>query len=259
MDVHDFPGVTLLITHYNRSSSLERLLYSFENLNCRFKEIVVSDDGSNKEQLAYVSQLQRRFPFRLITSESNHGLGHNLNKGQEAVRSPLTLYVQEDFVPTPRFPENFEHAITLLVEDEQLDIIRFYAYFAYPYLKPYKFGYSEMLIKPWQLNYKKIYAYSDHPHLRRSSFLQRFGKYAEGVKGDRTEYRMCVSFIQNHGKGLFFDDFTSLFKQVNSDNEPSTMQRSNLTQSKNFLIKIVRDLYRQIKYNYDIKYYKGNK
>lgn len=259
MNLYDFPGVTLLITHYNRSSSLARLLNSFENLNCRFNEIVVSDDGSSKDQLSYVSQLQQRFGFRLIGSETNHGLGHNLNKGQQAVRSPLTLYVQEDFVPTALFPENFKTAITLLDEDEELDVIRFYAYFAYPYLKHYKSGYSEMLIKPWQLNYKKIYAYSDHPHLRRSSFLQRFGKYAEGIKGDRTEYRMCVSFIQNHGKGLFFDDFTSLFKQVNSDDEPSTMQRSNLTQSKNPLIKIARDVYRQIKYNYDINFYKETK
>jgi glycosyltransferase involved in cell wall biosynthesis len=259
MSTYDFPGVTLLITHYNRSSSLERLLISFKDLNCQFQEIIVSDDGSNQEQLAYLNKLQQRFAFRLIGTDTNHGLGHNLNKGQQAVRSPLTLYVQEDFVPTPLFPENFQHAITLFNEDAELDVVRFYAYFAYPYLKPYKFGYSKMLIKPWQLNYKKIYAYSDHPHLRRSSFLERFGKYAEGIKGDRTEYRMCVSFIQNHGKGLFFDDFTSLFKQVNSDDEPSTMLRSNLTQSRNPLIKLARDVYRQVKYNYDIYFYREKK
>ena len=256
MNVYDFPGVTLLITHYNRSGSLERLLNRFESLNCRFHEIVVSDDGSNTEQVAYISKLQQRFAFRLIGSETNYGLGHNLNKGQLAVESPLTLYIQEDFVPTSLFPENFQHAVTLMKEDEELDMVRFYGYYAYPYLKPYKFGYSEMLIEPWQLNYKKIYAYSDHPHLRRSSFLQRFGKYAEGIKGDRTEYKMCVSFIQKHGKGLIYDNLTSLFDQVNSDEEPSTMQRSNLTQSKNPLIKIARDLYRQFKYNYDIYFYK---
>jgi len=256
MNAFNFHGVTLLITHYNRSSSLERLLNSFESLNCRFDEIVVSDDGSNKEQLAHISNLQQRFSFRLIGAETNQGLGHNLNKGQQAVRSPLTLYVQEDFIPTPLFPENFQNAITLFDEDAKLDVVRFYAYFAYPYLKPIKFGYSEMLIEPWQLNYKKIYAYSDHPHLRRSTFLERFGKYAEGIKGDRTEYRMCVSFIQNHGKGVFFNDFSSLFKQVNSEDEPSTMQRSNLTQSKNPLIKLARDVYRQIKYNYDIHFYR---
>jgi len=255
MNVYDFPGVTLLITHYNRSTSLERLLNSFEGLNCHFKEIIVSDDGSNQEQLAYLSKLQQRFAFRLIGSETNHGLGHNLNKGQQAVRTPLTLYVQEDFVPTSLFPENFQHATTLMNEDEELDMVRFYAYYAYPYLKSYKFGFSEMLIQPWQFNYKKIYAYSDHPHLRRSSFLQRFGKYAEGIKGDRTEYKMCISFIQKQGKGLIFNNLTSLFDQVNSEDEPSTMQRSNLSLSKNPLVKIARDIYRQIKYNYDIYFH----
>ncbi len=43
---YKFPNVTLLITHYNRSGSLERLLNAFEKLNCSFENIVVSDDGS---------------------------------------------------------------------------------------------------------------------------------------------------------------------------------------------------------------------
>ena len=53
----------------------------------------------------------------------------------------------------------------------------------------------------------KIYQYSDHPHLRKSSFLTKFGRYQEGIKGDKTEYNMCVSFIKNKGKGLFFNEF----------------------------------------------------
>jgi glycosyltransferase involved in cell wall biosynthesis len=256
MNNYLFPEVTLLITHYNRSASLQRLLNSFKELNCSFCEIIVSDDGSEDEHLIFLDELQLKFNFKLITSKTNFGLGHNLNKGQQAVSSALTLYVQEDFVPTSLFPENFERAVRLMNEQSELDMVRFYAYFAYPYLKPFKYGYSEMIIKPLQLNYKKIYAYSDHPHLRRSSFLQRFGNYKEGIKGDRTEYRMCVSFIQKKGKGLFYDNFDALFKQVNSDVEPSTMSRSNLSQSRNFIISIVRNIYRQIKYNYDIVFFK---
>jgi glycosyltransferase involved in cell wall biosynthesis len=256
MDNYFFSDVSLLITHYNRSASLERLLKSFADLRCSFNEIVVSDDGSEQSHVNFLKKLQESHKFRLITSETNHGLGHNLNKGQEAVTSALTLYVQEDFVPTALFPKNFVNAVQLMNEDKALDVVRFYAYFAYPYLKPVRLGFSEMIIKPLQLNYKKIYAYSDHPHLRRSSFLSRFGKYAEGIKGDRTEYRMCVSYIQHKGKGLFFEDFGCLFTQINSDVEPSTMTRSNLTQSSNVFVKILRDIYRQVKYNYDILFFK---
>ena len=141
-------------------------------------------------------------------------------------------------------------------ERNDLDIVRFYSYLKYPYLKPYKDGYSEMLISPWSADYTKIYYYSDHPHLRRTYFFQKFGRYAEGLKGDRTEYLMCISFIKNKGKGLFYDDYQGLFYQKNSEEEPSTMTRSSWTHSSNLVISLVRDIYRQVKYNYDILFLK---
>ncbi len=44
-----FQGVTLLVTHYNRWKSLERLLTTLNELKCRFEDIVVSDDASKPE------------------------------------------------------------------------------------------------------------------------------------------------------------------------------------------------------------------
>jgi len=253
---YKFNDVSLLITHYNRSESLESLLNAFKALNCSFDEIVVSDDGSAEFHLTKVQSLQDSYNFKLITSANNKGLGNNLNKGQAAVTSANTLYIQEDFIPTALFPENFKKALNIFNEQQELDIIRFYAYIKYPYLQAYKEGFSTMLIKPWHTDYQKIYYYSDHPHLRRSSFNKKFGNYAEGIKGDRTEYKMCVSFIQQKGKGLFFDNFQSLFIQRNSETEPSTMTRTNLTQSRNPVITFVRYIYRQLKYNYDINFFK---
>lgn len=138
-------------------------------------------------------------------------------------------------------------------QNKELDIVRFYAYFPYPYLKPYQDGFSKMLYKPWYLDYTKIYYYSDHPHLRRSSFLDKFGRYEEGIKSDKTEYKMCLSFIKKKGKGLFLTDFNAMFEQRNSEDEPSTVTRSNWRhQNSNFFVIWGRALYRQIKYNYDL-------
>jgi hypothetical protein len=58
---HHFPDTTLLITHYNRSGSLERLLATFESLGCRFADIVVSDDGSKPEHLEKVQALTAHY------------------------------------------------------------------------------------------------------------------------------------------------------------------------------------------------------
>ena len=251
MDINEsyFKEITLLVTHYNRSSSLERLLQTFVDQKIKFGDIVVSDDGSKPMHIERLNVLTEKFNFRLITTPVNKGLGNNINKGQDAVTTPYTLYVQEDFEPKAVFLEHFKDAVGFMEKDDQLDIVRFYAYFMYPYLKPYGKGYSEMLFKPGFLanNHLKFYVYSDHPHLRRSTFLQKFGRYPEGIKGDITEYRMALSFVQKKGKGLFYENFNDLFYQKNSADEPSTMGRSSWRESRNPAALAVRAVYLEFK------------
>ncbi|MHB8206929.1 glycosyltransferase family 2 protein [Mucilaginibacter sp.] len=244
-----FGEITLLITHYNRSGSLERLLQTFANQHISFGEIVVSDDGSKPEHLERLAALHPVYNFRLITTPVNKGLGNNINKGQDAVNTPYTLYVQEDFEPKDAFLIHFRDALDIMITDHGLDIVRFYAYFRYPYLKTYAKGFSEMIFKPgfFANNHLKFYVYSDHPHLRRSNFLEKFGRYPEGIKGDLTEYGMALSFIQKKGRGLFFDHFNDLFYQKNSADEPSTMGRSSWRESKNPAALAIRAVYLQFK------------
>jgi len=246
-----FTGVALLITHYNRSRSLERLLASFKNLGCSFDEIVVSDDGSKPEHVDYLKQLQNTYTFNLVTTPKNRGLGNNINKGQDAVTAPYTLYVQEDFDPAPIFPKHFADALSIMNERPELDMARFYAYFKYPYLKPYRDGFSDMVFKWFSPGYRKFYLYSDHPHLRRSTFLQKFGRYPEGLKGDVTEYTMMMNVLKKKGKAIFFEHYRDLFFQKNSSDEPSTMQRESFRTSSNPVITVVRHLYRHLKFNKD--------
>lgn len=264
MDVNEayFAEITLLVTHYNRSASLERLLQTFMNQKIHFGDVVVSDDGSRPEHLDKLHTLKDKFNFRLITTPVNRGLGNNINKGQDAVKTPLTLYVQEDFEPKEAFFEHFKDAVEFMNIDNSIDIIRFYAYFKYPYLKPYGKGYSEMLFKPGFFANKhiKFYVYSDHPHLRRSNFAEKFGRYPEGIKGDLTEFRMALAFVQRKGKGLFYNNFNDLFYQKNSSDEPSTMGRANWRESKNPVALAIRAIYLQFKlakwtYEYYLKKY----
>ena len=248
----DFLEVTLLITHYNRSKSLERLVQAFRNLGCVFGDIVVSDDCSAPAHLQAIEKLRESFALRIVYAPVNKGLGNNLNKGQDAVGTPYTLYVQEDFVPTVAFLPAFRHALHALRAQPAVDLVRFYAYYAYPYLESCGNGFSHMLYRPWFTHTGKIYQYSDHPHLRRSTFLQKFGRYIEGIKSDKTEYQMCISFIRKKGKALFYNEFDTLFLQENSVHEPSTVQRSDWRQSGNPVVAVARAVYRQLKYNYDL-------
>ncbi|GAA4911816.1 glycosyltransferase family 2 protein [Mucilaginibacter defluvii] len=251
-----FNTITLLVTHYNRSQSLQRLLQAFANQNINFGDIVVSDDGSRPEHLDRLRELAVTYNFRLITTPKNRGLGNNINKGQDAVTTPYTLYVQEDFDPFPGYAEHLQDALDLLNERPELDMARFYAYFKYPYLKPLRKGFSEMMFSVWKPGYRKFHVYSDHPHLRRTSFFSKFGRYAEGIKGDRTEFLMAMSFLKNKGKAIFYEDYKGLFDQVNPADEPSTMTRSDFRQSTNPFVAFARMIYRNIKHNYDLATFK---
>lgn len=221
---YTFEDITLLVTHYNRSSSLERLLKSFKELGFVFGDIVVSDDGSRKEHLDKVKILALEYNARLITTPVNKGLGNNINKGQDIVVTPYTLYIQEDFVPQAAFLTHLVDGYKIMKEDGCWDLISFYAYEKYPYAKPYKLGFSERVFKaaPWYTNNLKFYVYSDHPHLRKSSFLTDIGRYVENKNVDVTEMQMTLLFIKRGGRSLMYDDHYSLLVQANSQAEPST-------------------------------------
>ncbi|RZA00776.1 MAG: glycosyltransferase family 2 protein [Sphingobacteriaceae bacterium] len=254
-----FNTITLLVTHYNRSQSLQRLLQAFADQNIRFGDIVVSDDGSKPEHVDKLHKLAAIYHFRLITTPKNRGLGNNINKGQDAVQTPYTLYVQEDFDPFPDYAEHLQDALDIMDDRQDIDMARFYAYFKYPYLKPFRKGFSEMMFSVWKPGYRKFHVYSDHPHLRRTSFFSKFGRYAEGLKGDRTEFLMAISFLKNKGKAMFYENFKGLFDQVNTESEPTTMTRNDLLQSSNPLISFARMLYRNFKHNYDLLIFKTKK
>lgn len=246
-----FKDVTLLITHYNRCKSLERLLKAFKDLNCSFDDIVVSDDASGEEHLTYIKSLHGTYNFRLITTPVNGGLGNNINKGQDAVETPYTLYIQEDFIPKKDFPLHFIDAFNIMEENEKWDLISLYAYSPYPYMIPYKLGFSEKIFKGG-LRYMqnlKFFLYSDHPHLRRSTFLQKFGRYAEGVNVDVAEMDMSLSFIKNKGKSLFYNDHYSLLTQDNPEDEPSTATfRKSLKNDGTLPIIVAKWVYSKIKF-----------
>lgn len=247
-----YKDVTLLITHYNRPCSLDRLLHSLQKAGISFEEIIVSDDASQQPCYRQLLTLQSKYNFTIVPGSINKGLGHNLNKGQQAVKTPLVLYIQEDFEFTPLFIEELPEAIRIMQQDKTLDMVRFFAHSRYPYLKPYSTEYEEVAIPILALDYHKIYAYSDTPHLRRSSFQKKFGPYREGINADRTEYRMCVSFIRNGGRCIISKHYARLFTHQNIPDEPSTIHRPGRQFSNDFFIRTVRYWYRQLRYNFDL-------
>ncbi|MBK1439219.1 glycosyltransferase [Parapedobacter sp. ISTM3] len=227
-----FDKISLLVTHFNRSKSLERLLSKLREHGVSFAETIVSDGGSNSEHLRYVNHLRLDFGFTLLTTTENKGLGNSINVGQDAAKTPYILYIQEDFVPKSDIIPVLTDAFNIMEHEEEWDIIRFYAFpwARFPYLKPYKKGFSEMVfhIAPWYTDHTKFFAYSDHPHLKRRSFPEKFGRYYETLSGDVTEMKMCRSFLRHKGKGLYYHHDNDLFEHDNPLEEPGQVREAQL-------------------------------
>ena len=217
--------VTLLVTHYNRPRALERQLSTFQKLGMTFANIIVSDDASRPENLNELAEIQKQYPFELVTTPMNRGLGNNINKGQDRVKTKYTLYAQEDFYPTDQFPEKFAIGLKAMEERPDVDILRFYIKAKPPEVKAYKYGFSEMIFRIWRPGAYKFFCYSDWPHLRRAKFFERFGRYREGVPVIKCEKAMVMSFLQDRGVGLLCDVSNS-FVHGNENDEPSTQDYS---------------------------------
>lgn len=211
--------------------------------------MIISDDGSKAEHVIYLLQLRRQYGFRLLTTPANCEKGSDINLGQDATTLPFTLYLQEDFEPTSNFVPYFTNALTMMEHDEKWDIARLYSSVAYPYTKPLGEGFSEMKFHhaPWYTNHNKFYMYTDEPHLRRSNFLQKFGRYSEAVPRTESEYRMAVSFIKKKGKGLFCDNHTMLFTERKERTELYANDNNKIIKKRKNVIAFVQAVYLKIR------------
>ncbi|SEL34003.1 glycosyltransferase [Parapedobacter koreensis] len=223
-----FEKISLLVTHFNRSKSLERLLLKLKEIGISFHEIIVSDGGSEFDHLQYIEGLKKHTEFTLLTTPVNKGLGNSINVGQDRATTPYILYIQEDFVPKHQIKTAIKDGFEIMENEKAWDIVRFYAFpwADYPYLKPYRNGFSEMKfhLAPWYTDHRKFFCYSDHPHLKRATFPQKFGRYFETLSGDITEMKMCRSFLRNKGRGLYYEQHGELFEHQNTQDEPGQVR-----------------------------------
>lgn len=245
-----FDKTTLLITHYNRSASLAKLLGTLKDQQIFFRQIVVSDDASLPEHQEAIQKLQTLYQFTYVPADKNGGLGKNINKGVQAVTSEYLLYIQEDFYPTDQFLDRLIDAHQILENEIDIDIVRFFSYFKMPFQRTFNEHFSHLDLHFFAPSNKQFHIYSDHPHLRRNSYIKKFGIYPTGLRPDKTEYRMIMKFLQRKGKAIIINDHQSLLK-LNNDEEGSTYSTNFWRESNLFIVIWLRNIYRFLKYRYD--------
>ncbi len=109
------PDITLIISIYNKIDMLELVLLSLENQNFNNFEVVLSDDGSNKESVDRIEKLKRdySFPIKHIW-HPDMGWKKNriLNKSILVSDSDYLVFIDGDCLLHPNFIQ--EHNLSKL-------------------------------------------------------------------------------------------------------------------------------------------------
>ncbi len=91
------PSVSVVISAYNASSTIEKCMESILNQDYHNMEVVVVDDGSIDDTLKKVS----KYKANIIAKPSRCGVAHSRNLGAKNSNSEVLIFVDSDIVITP--------------------------------------------------------------------------------------------------------------------------------------------------------------
>jgi len=228
------PKVSVVFITYNRPDFLMDSIKAIRN-NCKYPnlELIVSDDGTKPSIKKFLHDLAID---KLVTSETNQGLGANSNKGIKAGTGEYILHLQDDFecVSTEPF---IEKSIQIIKTHSDVGLVRLHHSTRFPNKIDYKLPdgtpYSILGFDQPKDMKNNIYIYSDHPHLKKSDFHDKSGYFTEGLKVGETEDDFCKRFNSNRNYKVATLWRTNLFK--NNGLIKSTRKPTNREISRNYL------------------------
>ena len=96
-------GVTVVILNWNGKKWLEKFLPSVDRTTYRPCEILIVDNGSSDDSMAFV---QKNYPhFRILELEENHGFAQGNNLALPAINTPYFALLNSDVEVTPNWLE----------------------------------------------------------------------------------------------------------------------------------------------------------
>ncbi len=97
--------LSIVIPTYNRRARLSLVLEALSRQSVRDRfEVVIVDDGSTDGTAAWLEKQAFPFPKQLI-SQRNSGPAAARNRGVQAARGRLVLFIDDDLVPDPQLVE----------------------------------------------------------------------------------------------------------------------------------------------------------
>ncbi|MEZ4938993.1 MAG: glycosyltransferase [Crocinitomicaceae bacterium] len=189
--------LSIVVPYYNMGEYIEETLESLQKIDYPNKEILVIDDGSNKEQKTKIKILQSKYDFQLISKE-NEGLALTRNFGAEQAKGEYIAFLDSDDTVTSDY---YSKAIQCLQNHPEVGFVGCWAqYFegskgTWPTFNPEP---------PYLLTHNMIN--SSAIVVRKKDFLN-FGLNDAKMIYGMEDYDSIISMVKNGVRGVVLPEF----------------------------------------------------
>lgn len=98
------PNISVIVTNWNTVGLLKKYFLSIVTNSPEASEIIFSDDASPDDSVAYIRQLQKKYPqIKIITHSTNVGFGENSNQAVAFAKGDYVVLLNSDILPHPGY------------------------------------------------------------------------------------------------------------------------------------------------------------
>jgi O-antigen biosynthesis protein len=99
--------ISVIVTNWNGLPLLKKNLETIILKSPEANEIILADDCSADDSLAFVKKLQKKYPkLKLIAHKKNVGFGQNSNNAVNKAKGDLVVLLNNDILPHPKYITN---------------------------------------------------------------------------------------------------------------------------------------------------------
>jgi len=96
--------ISLIVTNWNGLSFIKKNLETVIKNSPEASELIFIDDGSQDDSVAYVSELQKKYPvIKILKNSTNQGFVKSSNRAVAAATGELVVLLNNDIYPHPKY------------------------------------------------------------------------------------------------------------------------------------------------------------